>query len=288
MAEAAVPARYPVRLDVEYAEAQSRWKALLRPPLSVPVLIFIYLLQSGSILAIWAAILVRGRIPRWLFDFQVAVNRFGLRTLGYLLLLTDQYPPFEGVYPLRYEVEYPQRVSRWRLVFWKILTAVPHLFVLWLLQIAAGVAVIIAWFAILLAGRSPRGLHQFVAGVLRWGARVQAYVLSLTDEFPPFSIDADAGGASRRSYVLSAGAGVLATAAAIGGSLSCLPWSQTNRSTSSRRSPMTASSQARWRPARDAPSSTPASSISSAPPIRATSSTRSWTLLPVRGSSSLS
>ena len=76
MAEMTAPASYPVRLDVEYPGQQSRWKALFRLPLAIPVLLFAYTLQSGTVLAIWVTILLRGRIPRWLFDFQVAVNRW--------------------------------------------------------------------------------------------------------------------------------------------------------------------------------------------------------------------
>ena len=209
--------RYPIRLEVDYPERQSRWKALLRLPLSIPILIFASLLQSGVALAIWAAILVRGRIPRWLFDFQVALDRWQLRAVSYFLLLTDEYPPFEGDYAIRYEVSYPERVSRWRLVIWKFVTAVPHLFVLAILTLTLVVVIPIGWFAILIVGRFPQGLHGYVAGVLRWVARVNAYILSLTDEFPPFSLAADAGSGGRDSYIVSSVIGVLAVSAAIAG-----------------------------------------------------------------------
>jgi len=216
MAEAAVPARYPVRLDVEYSEPRSRWKALLRLPLSVPVLIFSSLLQGGVTLGIWAAVLVGGRIPRWLFEFQVGVNRWQARAVSYLLLLTDEYPPFEGAYPVQYDVQYPERLSRWRLVIWKFITSIPHFIVLEVLALTLLVVVPIAWFAVLFTGRFPRGLHGYVAGILRWGARVQAYVLSLTDEFPPYSLSADAGPGGRRAYAGSSTFGLLAVGAVVG------------------------------------------------------------------------
>ena len=191
-------------------------KALLRLPLGLPVVIFGYLLQGSVAVAIWAAVLVGGRIPRWLFDFQVAANRWLLRAASYLLLLTDEYPPFEGDYPIRYEVEYPERVSRWRLVVWKFITSIPHFFVLAVLALTLVVVVPIGWFAILFTGRFPEGLHGYVAGILRWQGRVQAYVLSLTDEVPPFSLSADAGAAGATSYRVVAGLGVLAAVGAIG------------------------------------------------------------------------
>jgi len=216
MTEPAVPAPYPVRLDVEYPEAQSRWKALFRLPLAIPLLIFTYLLSGGVAGAIIAAILVRGRIPRWLFDFQAGVNRWSLRALGYTLLLTDRYPPFEGDHAIQYAIDYPDRLSRWRLVFWKLISAIPHIIVVYVLWLTVLAVVVIGWLLILVTGRFPRGLQQYVAGVLRWGARVQAYVLSLTDAYPPFSLSPDAGAAGPTTTRVASVLGSLAAVAAIG------------------------------------------------------------------------
>ena len=216
MTELTAQPPYPVRLEVDYPAQQSRWKALLRLPLSIPIFIFAYLLQGGVAPAIWAAILVRGRIPRWLFDFEVALNRWQLRAVSYFLLLTDGYPPFEGDYAVRYEVPYPERSSRWRLVVWKFITSIPHLFLLAILTLTLVVVVPIGWFAILFTGSFPEGLHGYVVGILRWQARVEAYVLSLTDEFPPFSLSADAGAGGTNSYVFSSAIGVLAVGSVVG------------------------------------------------------------------------
>ena len=213
----AIAPAYPVTLAVDYPESQSRWKALLRLFLAIPLFIFSYLLGTGIVLAVWAAILAKGRIPRWLFDFQVAYNRWQVRVASYFLLLTDQYPPFEGEYPIRYEVQYPERVSRWKLVIWKFITSVPHFIVLAFLTLTLLAVVSLAWFVVLIAGRFPRGLHLYVAGILRWSARVQAYVFSLTDDFPPFSFATDAGPGGSDSYVISSILGVLATGGVIAG-----------------------------------------------------------------------
>jgi hypothetical protein len=191
MAEQRAPIWYPVLLEVDHTPRQSRWKAALRLPLSLPVLVFSLLLQGGIVFAVWAAIVVSGRIPVWLFDFEVAVNRWVARALGYFLILTDDYPPFEGEHSIRYEVEYPARLSRWKVWFWKLITAIPHFIVLALLGLSLVVAVPFSWFAVVITGRYPVWLHGYVSGVLRWAARVHAYVLSLTDVLPPFSLSAE-------------------------------------------------------------------------------------------------
>jgi hypothetical protein len=220
-------APYPVRLHMEYPERLSRLSTAFRLILVIPVLIFAALVSGGNfnlgwndslrgggaaagslgggvVVAIWAAVLVKGRIPRWLFDFQVGLNRFTTRAFAYAALLTDRYPAFEGAWVLQYDVDYPERVSRWRLLFWKLITSIPHFIVLAFLSVAAFVVVIIAWFTILFTGTFPRGLHTFVVGVGRWWARVEAYVQSLTDAFPPFSLDEDAGPADTGTYAASA------------------------------------------------------------------------------------
>ncbi len=213
--ETAAP--YPVKLDIQRAEQQSRWRAFFRLPLSIPIFIFLNLLSTGVDGAIIAAILVRGSIPRWLFDFRIASSRWLYRAGAYVLLLTDEYAPFEGDYAVSYDVTYPDRLSRWKLVFWKFLTSVPHIIVLSVLALTLVVIVPIGWFAVLFTGKYPQGLHGYVTGIMRWSARVGAYTISLTDEFPPFSLSANAGAGSDSAQAFSAVAGVLATGGIVAG-----------------------------------------------------------------------
>ena len=144
---------------------------------------------GGAVAAIWAAVFVRQYIPHWLFNFQVALMRFQVRAVGYAFLLTDRFPTFEGEYPINFNVVYPERLNRWKVLVWKLITAIPHFIVLFFLTILAALAVVLAWFVILFMGAYPKDLHDFVAGVLRWQYRVQAYFFSLTDEYPPFSLN---------------------------------------------------------------------------------------------------
>ncbi len=89
-------------------------------------------------------------------------------------------------YPLRYDVEYPEELSRW-LIFVKWLLVIPHIIILYLLLIASNVVTFIAFFAILFTKRYPRGLFDFVVNVNRWSANVMAYEMLFRDEYPPFS-----------------------------------------------------------------------------------------------------
>ena len=90
-------------------------------------------------------------------------------------------------FPVAFDVEYPDRLSR-LLIFFKWLLVIPHIIVLYAVGAVAGLFTVIAWFAILFSGRYPKGLFDFSVGTLRWMARVNAYMLLLRDEYPPFSL----------------------------------------------------------------------------------------------------
>src|ERR1700734_1527361 len=70
----------------------------------------------------------------------------------------------------------------------RIILAIPHAIVLYALSIASDVVAIICWFAALFSGRLPDGLAGFQVGVLRWLTRFYAYLLLLTDVYPPFEL----------------------------------------------------------------------------------------------------
>ncbi|MBK6767453.1 MAG: DUF4389 domain-containing protein [Ardenticatenales bacterium] len=133
----------------------------------------------------------RKHYPRWWFDFQLELARFGNRVGAYMALLTDVYPSTVEAQSVHLDVDYPNvelELNPW-LALVKWLLAIPHYIVLIFLSLAAFVAVIIAWFAILFTGRYPRPLFDFVVGVARWWMRVSAYAfLLVTDEYPPFSL----------------------------------------------------------------------------------------------------
>ena len=184
---------FPVAFDVEYPDRLSRLLIFFKWLLVIPHFIVLYVLGlvTGLLTFIaWFAILFTGRYPRGMFNFVVGYYRWTYNISAYVYLLRDEYPPFSlesGGYPVTFEVQYPERLSR-LLIFVKWLLVIPNVIVLYFVMIVWMVTTFIAWFAILFSGRYPKGLFDFSAGTLRWMARVNAYVLLLRDEYPPFSL----------------------------------------------------------------------------------------------------
>jgi hypothetical protein len=130
-----------------------------------------------------------------MFDFMVLVHRYQWRVWSYVMFMREEYPPFDfeasagdpGTDPARLAIERPGRLSR-GLPFVKWLLAVPHYVALAFLGLAAFVAAVAGGLAVLFTGAWPPGLRDFLVGVSRWSLRVQAYVMLLTDAYPPFSL----------------------------------------------------------------------------------------------------
>ncbi len=135
-------------------------------------------------------ILFRRKYPRWWFEWNLNLTKFCYRISSYMSLLSDVYPSTDEEQNVHVDLTYPdsQQLNRWLpLVKWFL--AIPHYIVLFFLEIAAIVIVIIAWFAILFTGRFPRDMFNFVVDVYRWYLRVMAYAfLLVTDKYPPFSL----------------------------------------------------------------------------------------------------
>jgi len=205
------PMTYPVQFSVEYPDRPlDRLTTFFRIFVAIPIFIVLATVTGGS----WQwgtdntrfvaaagggllffgpllMILFRQKYPRWWFDWNLALQRFGNRVSAYVALMDDRYPSTDEQQSVRLDYPYPdaqQDLNRWLpLVKW--LLGIPHYVVLFFLDIAAIVAVVIAWFAILFTGRYPRGLFDFVEGVIRWHNRVIAYALVLiTDQYPPFRL----------------------------------------------------------------------------------------------------
>ncbi|MEA2597491.1 MAG: hypothetical protein QOF01_3960 [Thermomicrobiales bacterium] len=181
--------------EVAYPERLSRLLIFVKWLLIIPHLFVITILGFALYVTTffaWFAILIVGRYPRGLWDFAMMTLRWQARLNAYIYLQRDEYPPFgDGDYPVTFGMAYPERMSR-LLIFVKWLLIIPHAIVLYILGVALYVVWLIAWFAILITGRYPQGMFDFVTGVSRWAYRVTAYVLMLTDAYPPFTLSAPA------------------------------------------------------------------------------------------------
>jgi hypothetical protein len=212
---ATMPEPYAARLNIDYPEKLDRVTTLLRIFWVIPIAVILGVLTGGGSETqvtetgnrvvqstgggisggLWFAtvlmLLFRMRYPRWWFDFARELTRFGARVGAYLALLTDQYPSTVEEQSVHLEIDYPnveRDLNRWLPVV-KWLLAIPHYIVLFFIWIAAVIAIIVAWFAILITGGYPRALFDFVVGAIRWTLRVGAYAfLLVTDRYPPFSL----------------------------------------------------------------------------------------------------
>ena len=203
---------YPVQFAVDYPDRElDRLTTFLRLIVAIPILVVVaavsgitlrYGQASGTtellgggllFLPTLLMILFRQKYPRWWFNWNLELLRFSNRVTAYLALLDDRYPSTDEQQAVHLDFPYPdarEALNRWLpLVKW--LLAIPHYIVLAFLDIAVAVAVIVAWVTILVTGRYPHALFDFVVGVMRWHNRVAGYALVLvTDEYPPFRLRA--------------------------------------------------------------------------------------------------
>ena len=200
MATGAPASQYPADLDLAHQPKIARWRPLVHWLLAIPHLVVVYVLSLVAAL-IWIVsfftVLFTRNIPDGLFRFQTMILRYSARTMSYVLFLREEYPPFDftmsaedpGGDPVSVSVDQPERLNRWLpLVKWWLL-AIPHYIVLMVLGIVAYVVAIIGFFAVIILGRWPKGMHDFMVGVGRWSHRVNAYIYFLRDEYPPFSLN---------------------------------------------------------------------------------------------------
>jgi Domain of unknown function (DUF4389) len=137
----------------------------------------------------WFTILFSGSHIVGIRQFTHFYMRWRVRALSYLMLLEDPYPPFgDALYPASISIVDPTGPRDRLTVAVRILLGIPHFIVLFFLIFAWWLTTLVAWFAILLTGEYPARLHTFGTGVLRWFMRVEAYMLLLVDDYPPFQL----------------------------------------------------------------------------------------------------
>ena len=199
---------YPADFNVDYGDGSRNrllglagityyFKQLLLLPHSI-VLFFVGIAAFFMTWIGYFIVLFTGkRLPDGIHDFLSGTIGWSSRTYAWLFSLVDEYPPFE-LHPTGYAAEWTEndtQPERNRLlglagIFGiKFILALPHFIVLAILGFAAFIAAWVGYWIVLFTGNLPEGIHTFVNGMLRWAARVYAWLAGLTDKYPPFSLD---------------------------------------------------------------------------------------------------
>jgi hypothetical protein len=195
-----------MKYGVKHQDSYSRGELILRSMfgglyIALPHALALIFLLIGSvfinIIAFWA-ILITGKFPEGMFNYQLNLQRWSLRVNSRLMNLSDGYPAF-GLSAqdsnIMIEVERQESYSRLsvlgRQMFGFLYVYFPHMFCLVFLQIGVMFVRLIAFWAVLITGKYPKGMHDYMVGVMRWTFRVNLYMSFMTDKYPPFSMKGD-------------------------------------------------------------------------------------------------
>jgi len=189
---------YPISYEADFNPTPNRWTSFFRLLLAIPwmiVAVFWGILFVFTHFFAWVAVVILGRYPQWLYDFNSGVVRFSIRTSAWIYLQTDVWPPFslndDPSYPIRVNFSPPaERQSRLK-AFFRIILVLPVALVLSYgtsyIQLLAG---LVAWLTIVFRGYLPEGINNMMSFVNSFHARVLGYIVLLTDDYPPIGLEA--------------------------------------------------------------------------------------------------
>lgn len=187
---------YPVTFEVHYVEQRSRLTSFFRLILFIPMAIWLYvyaIFASIVVIVAWFAIVITGHYPRGMYDFVAGYTRLLARGTAYVALLCDPYPPFGPAdtpdYPVVMHFTGPlDRYARWKTLL-RIILAIPIAILRYVMNLLLEVGAFAAWFVIVITGKMPRGLFDLMVLANSYMARSDAYLLLLTETYPPFQDD---------------------------------------------------------------------------------------------------
>jgi hypothetical protein len=186
---------YPVAVSARLSDSYVRFLPLVKWLLLIPHYFALFFLGIGAAVVAFIALfatLFTGTYPRGMWDFMVGVQRWVLRVYAYMLLMTDQYPPFTLAETagddVRLTVEYPEKVERWRpFIAWLLI--LPYAIVASLILLVAQVCSFLAFFTIIFTKKIPDGIFDVMRIGLNWSTRSSLYGYWMSVEYPPFSWD---------------------------------------------------------------------------------------------------
>ncbi len=181
--------------DVEYQEERNRLTVAFRIIWAIPHLVIAYAWGTlANVLGLvqWFIILFTGKRNEGIWKLQQSYLYYYCRVYGYVALLFDQYPAFgtdPGSVPVRSDISYEASANRLSSAL-RFIWAIPAAIILIFVAIGAEVLVLISWFAIVITGKQPRGMWEFVLKAMRFGLQLESYILLMTDVYPKFGAGA--------------------------------------------------------------------------------------------------
>lgn len=191
---------YPASFEFNAPLKVGRWRVIGNMILSIPHMIVLYVLGAFSLIVdvfSWLAIVFSGKLPAGLAGVNCMLIRYNARVGTFLNFMRSSYPPFdfdtsaqdngndpEVVVNISPELEGRNRLS----VFFRFILLIPIMIVGLVWEILALLASVVGFFAVLILGRWPEGLRNFLIGINRFSVRTSAYGSLLTDKFPPLGL----------------------------------------------------------------------------------------------------
>lgn len=187
---------YPVQYEADYVEKRSRLTTFFRFITVIPAALLTYVYAIGAAVVVfiaWFALLFTGRYPEGMYRFVSGFVRNQTRLWSYGNLLTDKYPPWNGeeepAYPVRVGIAPPKaEYSRVKVLF-RIFLLIPVAIIWYVYNIMVGVGTLCAWVVIVITGKQPEGLQNFINMGIRYHVDALAYSHLLTEDFPPITVD---------------------------------------------------------------------------------------------------
>jgi Domain of unknown function (DUF4389) len=184
---------HPIRLVVNDDLQRTRLTVFFRLILAIPLILWALLWGAITLLAgivNWFATLFTGRSPDGLHNFLATYLRYSTHVRAYVLLIANPYPGFTGklgTYPIDLEVDPPAPQSRLT-VFFRIILAIPALFVTNIMSNLSQLLAVFSWFIALVTGRVPEGIRNFAALALRIETQTYGYLMLVTGKYPSFNV----------------------------------------------------------------------------------------------------
>jgi hypothetical protein len=189
---------YPISYEADFNPTPNRWTTFFRLILVIPwaIVMLVYLIAFVfTHFFAWIAIIILGRYPEWLYNFNSGVIRYSVRVYAWAYLQTDAWPPFglgdDPSYPIR--VNFPpiaERQSRLKALF-RLILVLPLEIVIYLgISYLHTGAAMVAWLTIVFRGYLPEAVNSIFTYVNGFYARVSGYIAFITDDYPPIGLEA--------------------------------------------------------------------------------------------------